>query len=555
MAEGPIFLVAEIEVFASGEVTTLEAEPFGVLALGTLSKDSVPLEDTSTMLVSDHGYVTRNDDPDGVQVYEPILSSGIEIDRRLELNPDGQGAAAGWGSIRLINNDSALTGLVASRNCDGRDLVIRRGRKIDSGYKTWRDPPKGTLEILLAGVGAGWTLTDQEVTVVLRDPSYWLEQVIEGSTYGGTGGLDGNSTLKDTRKPLVRGGTNVAPVQEVAPILVDPTLGIYQVSDAYGTVEALYERGLAGGITFNANVADITLGSPPAATYDVESSGRGLFIRLGTFPPAGRITVDCTGKFPDNTAASTAGALTKKFLQQDMSLPTAYLDTASFDALDTAFAFPVGFHIPPGDQLDARLIVGTILRSSAARLVPTREGKLACIRFIPVDPVAVSVAKLNTANVISVEQVPLSAPLMPPPQHISVGWGRHYTVQTTGLAPTLSGIRLQELAQAWQVATNSGSGDVTLAWRRPSNPAIVETVLTSQAGGEELAALLAELWCIQEGRKVYNVTVPLSIGLEFDLGEVVSVRYPGALVDGKLGMVVGEQIRTEGDVAILQVLV
>lgn len=418
----------------------------------------------------------------------------------------------------------------------------------------YADPPLANTSVLLAGLGAGWVVDETEVRLSLRDPSYWLEQEADGSLYAGTGGLEGTEALENKRKPRLRGGTAAHPVREISPVLVDPVNGIYQVSDATGGIVNLYERGLGGSITFAGAVSDISAAAPQPGTYTVEQSGRGLFFRLGTFPPAGVITVDAWGAFPDATTPSTAAAVALQLLLQDLSVPSAYVDSASFSTLAASNPWTAGVWLGSDESIDGTELVGTLLRSSAARLIPRRDGRLAAIPFGPIPGGATPSATFTTAQIIDCAARQLPAPMSPPPFRIRVAWGKNYTVQTSSLAPSLNGDRIQELAEPWRVAA-SGNANVSLRWRRASDPPLVETALTNGTNAASLATGLASLWCVGAGRLFYDVTVPLQLALAREIGDVIQVQYPGPLAAGSLGRIVGEQIRFSDNVATLQVLI
>jgi hypothetical protein len=96
---------------------------------------------------------------------------------------------------------------------------------------------------------------------------------------------------------------------------------------------------------------------------------------------------------------------------------------------------------------------------------------------------------------------------------------------------------------------------VLAAWRRPSDPALVETALLDQADAQALADGLRDLWAVAAGRKLYDVQLPLAFALRHDIGDPIRITYPGVLAAGALGRLVGEQLRTADGVATLQVLV
>lgn len=549
---GPIVLLAEFDAYRPGSVGTPVGQP--ELALTPLSLTTTPqtLDDFQTIRTSDVGYVSRPTDSIGIQPYAPILSSGIELDRQMDFGPNGAGAAAGWGALRLADNGS-LPAIIANQNIDARAIRVRMGRRVLQPHGYWRDPAYDETAELLNGIGAAWTLTEREATVRFRDPSYWLDDALDGTAYAGSGGLEGSAALAAKRKPKLRGGTAGAPVREIPAVLVNETSGIYQVSDSTGGIVALYERGLAGGITFNANVGDITAAAPPAGTYNVESSGRGLFFRLGTFPPAGLITVDAWGNFPDGAVANTAAAVALNLLTQDLAMPAAFIDTASFTGMAAAFPWTAGEWL--FDQpIAGRDLVGRLLRSCSARLVPRRTGRLAAVGLTAFGAGAFQVASYTTAQIVSCQQRELRAPMAPPPFRIRVGVQRFFATQASDLAPTLTGARRQTLAEAYRVRSAAGTGVLT-AWRRASDPPIVETSLTATADGDSLAALLRDLWSVPVQRTLWDVTLPLAFALRHDLGDPVLITYPGLLAGGGLGRIVGEQIRTADQLATLQVLV
>lgn len=81
------------------------------------------------------------------------------------------------------------------------------------------------------------------------------------------------------------------------------------------------------------------------------------------------------------------------------------------------------------------------------------------------------------------------------------------------------------------------------------------SVLLNATGAQALADVLRDLWCVQAGRRVYDVTLPLSLVLARDLGDWVRLTYPlPGLRAGALGQIVGETIRWEEGRATLSIL-
>jgi hypothetical protein len=551
--DGPLFAAVEIELYAPGGAETLLGEPWAATAWGTLSTEPLALESTELLRASDLGWVTQPGDPPGVVVHPPILAAAFELDRAVALAPDGSGAGAAWGEVRLIN-DGSLDALATSRNSDGRPVRLRMGRKQRLPHGYLADPPWAETVQVFGGIGSGFRLEDRGLRIALRDASYWAERPASGAAYGGTGGLDGTDALAGKRKPQVRGGTALAPVRHVTPVLVDPAALIYQYTDGAGTVEALYEGGHAGagGYVFAGNVADLYSGSTAAGEYRTDNA-RGLF-QLGT-QPLRAITVDCTGAFPSGTVETSAALLAWRMLLEDAAVPAIWLEEAAFRGLHAAQPWTAGYALGLDEQLDAIALAGRLLASLSARLVPSRTGRLSVMSLRAVPPGTRPAYAYTPAEVIACREIPLGAPLDPPPYRVRVGWARNHTVQDSDLSPLIDPAVAQAIAEPWQVASWVSTA-VQAAWRRPSDPDVLDSDLLDGGDASALALLIGGLWAQASPRRLFEVAVPLVLALRHDLGAVLSLTYPlPGLSAGALGLQVGEAIRRAEGIATLRILV
>jgi hypothetical protein len=548
---GPLFLAAEIELYQPGGTSTPEGLPWGVAAWGALSIQAEPAESTDTLRASDTGWVTLPGDAPGQVVYPPRLLGAFELDRQIALPPAGAGAGAAWGALRLANTDGALDAVFAARNADGRPIRVRIGRKAPLAHGYAADPAWADTVEVFAGLGAGFALEDDALRIELRDASLFLERRGTGDTYSGAGGLNGNSALQGKRRPRTRGGTTDAPVRNVAPTLVDPAALIYQYTDAAGTIVALYEGGLAGDITAAGNVSDLYSGSTPAGQYRTDNA-RGLF-QLGS-TPARQITLDCTGAFPSGATASTAAAIAKAVLLEDAAVPSIWVDGGAFDAVDTARPWLAGFHLGLDQPLDTVEVVGRLLGSVGARMLPLRTGALSSVLLALPETGATPAYAYTTAEIVACSQRRQPAPLDPPPYRIRVGYARNHSVQTSDIAPTVDATRRQLIAEPWQVAA-AASVDVLAAWRLPSDPDVLDSDLLGAGDAQALADALAALWCVPTPRRVWDVTLPLPLALRHSVGAVLRLTYPvPGLSGGALVLVVGEQLRVADGLVTIQVL-
>ena len=549
----PLILVAEAELYVPASGAAPGPLPHAAAPHAAISLAPRTLESTETLRVSDAGWRSAPGDAGGVIAYPALLTGSLDIDRAIVLDPTAQGrTSAAWGQLRLRNEGGALDATVATRNADARPVNVWYGRRTlaNDARQYLADPTRAQLALILSGLGAGWSVQDDEATLALRDPGYWLERQLTGATFTGAGGLNGTSDMAGQRRPMVRGGTSGAPVKHITARAVTTSL-IYQVSDAAITVQALYEGGDGAQIPFASNTTDLTSGSTPAGQYRTDIAD-GLY-QLGS-SPVRPITIDATGAFPSGATATTCGALARLFMVEDLALDVALLDVPSFDAIDAAWSHPAGFFIDGADAVEPAAVVSLILASANARLVPTRAGKLRAVMLRAPTAATVPVASFDPTTIIACAAASPGAPLSPPPFRWRVGYARTNTIVSSDLDPNVTAATREALATEWRTASSSNAA-ITAAYRRPSDPPIVPSVLLDATGAQALADVLRDLRCVQAGRRVYDVTLPLSLVLARDLGDWVRLTYPlPGLRAGALGQIVGETIRWEEGRATLSIL-
>ncbi len=374
-ATGPPFFVAEITALQPGTTGLLRALGWNGSPWNTLSLTPSPIESTATIYASDMGYVTRGNDPNGIVAYPPVMTEAFALSREVPIEPGRTAAAWGWGAIQLSNEDGRYDGIAAQWNADGRPVKIRRGFKAwDDTRGIWVDPSYNSLLDVFIGVATPWFLDADKLTVPVRDSSYWIEKPLQADQYNGAGLYNGTVTLAGKPRPKTRGGTAAAPVQNISPILLDPTWLIYQYNDAPGTVVRLYEGG-AAVFTFAGDVADLYLASTPQGQYRTNNA-RGLF-QLGS-SPVHTITADVTGAFLTAGIRTTVAFIAYYLLTEDMALPPDNIDAASFSVADVLYPYTAGFYFHPDQNIDGATAVSTVLESFGAKLIPNRIGQLRC---------------------------------------------------------------------------------------------------------------------------------------------------------------------------------
>ncbi len=201
-------------------------------------------------------------------------------------------ARSGVGEAVLLNTDGGLDYL-ADYSVDGRLATLKLVDEADVVTQVLR----GTVESL--------SYSGTRVALRLRDPYASLNRPHPYNVYGGTNalpaGADGVATdIKGKRRPRSYGK-----VRNAAPMLVNTSRYIYEVSDlTTATVSAVYDRGVA--LTNGGAYSDMaTLQStPPSAGQFRAFQG---YFRVGT-TPSGTVTCDV------DDSTSLLGAVASKLV-------------------------------------------------------------------------------------------------------------------------------------------------------------------------------------------------------------------------------------------------
>ena len=547
-AVGPIFYVAEITARLVTVTFTPPVYGIGVRPLGTLSPMSSTLSRTTSVFVSDVGY---RGTPSGgsLQVYPARLDQAFTLDRHMTLPPSGGVTAISAGSMTLINVGGTYDSVAGTLSTDGQPVRVLAGRRVMPAADPrlmFLDPAYSTLSPAFVGMGQPWQLSEQTLEVPLQDATYWLQGPIQTSVYLGTGGLRGTPDLTGKTLPMLRGGTSSNPVRNMTPETVDPAYLIYQVSDGPGVVTNIYEGGYGPndgthGYVNAGQVSDIYSASVPSGKWVWSSSASGLFIRLGSSPTY-QITCDACGYFQDGGQAFTPLALALAIIRYQTLLDPSFIDFGTWSAADAAYSYTAGIFVAGGGTDTAISVVSTLLGSIGAKLIANRAGLLR--PFVLRAPVAGATPRghFTTANVSTLTAQALDASLDPPPYRWRVGYQRLYTVQTTSLSPQIVNLSTKiYLAAQDRYAVWTGGG-IFNAVSRPTDPDPVAGALLNQADAQSVANDLGTLWGVK--RRSYAVTVPIEVGIGFDLGDNIMLSWPtGPLTPSAVGQIVGEQFR------------
>lgn len=554
-AEGPLFCAIEVEVYRPGGTYATAGLVHAEAPHGAMPLAAAAATDSDILRASDLGYVSRTSDSIGLQVYVPTLEQGFACNRNLDLQPGTAAYSASWGDLRLASDDRRYDSGLAGRNADQRAVRVLLGRKVrDLSRGLWTDPPYADLAQLFTGLAQPWQAEESALALPVRDYSSYLERPYLQNAYGGTGGLDGTADIAGRLKPRLRGGNSSDPVRNIAPVRIDSVNNVWAISDAEATITTLYENG-AAVFTFGGNVSNLYSGSTSAGQYRTDTVN-GLF-QLGS-PNAGQITCDAWGKFPTGTSMFSpphylANYQALLMLAMDVLLPDGTFNGNTFGVSSAPGLFESGWYWDGSTQESCGQAVARILASINCRLITQRDGLIACMPLRPIPAGTTAGGSYSTAHIVSLRRVPLPAGVAPPLYRVRWGYQHNHAVLTSGINATVTDARRQFLSTADRFTTAANLAVLT-QYRRPNDPQPIPSALLQQADAQLMAQQTLDLWGVE--RRLYAVELPITLALRHDLGDVLSITYPLDDLDaGRLGQVVGEQVRLGDSTSSLMVLI
>lgn len=500
------------------------------------------------------GFNTSSDDTPPDAYFEPRIAQPIKVRRHMF----SYGATMGrsvleYGELVLLNGDGELD-FILGLGLDGRALTI---------YHTsvsYRPSFPADFLVLLTGTMEQPEFSGDAVTIRLRDRQADLSVRLQTTRYAGDNvlpaGLEGVAgDLKGKPKPLCFGV-----VKNVLPPCVNTTRQIYQVHDgAVASVDAVYDRGAAytAGAAY-ADQADMEANAPAAGQYRVWAAGG--YFRLGSTPD-GEITADVTEgetaadrtagqiyarvieRLASNSSAAlllswarlvTAGGSTADALVTDSGL--AIVERGSLtgsdpETLDAAEPSEVGLWV--NEETTVAEACDRIAETPGAWWGVDRFGSLH-IQQLVAPSVPQPAARLTEHDLLRpLERLATNDPGKGLPVYRQVlRWGRHYQVQSSDLAASVTLARRSELSKEWRevVATDSSVVDA-----HPLSPEVIRDSLYSTAAGAQ-AEVNRRLALYSPRRDRFEIVVPLTPEtLVLDLGDVVELTHP------RYGLEAGEQ--------------
>lgn len=355
---------------------------------------------------------------------------------------------AGRGMINLLDTSGRLYDSMVNLSWDGALLEIYRGRSTDL-RANWTK---------IASMTTSGVLYDSTTkSLRIRDASWKLEAEIQPARYGGTGGIDGDASIRGVTKPYGIGWVENAPLQTI-----NATLLIGQLSNSsIFSVNDLRDGGQSLAFSADYPSYDTLAAAVIANGFYATCLARGL-IRLGALPTK-QLTADFCG---DNDLLSgkrrpmTRADIVRRiacglgFVRFDQ---TADIDAQSFAQLDNNYTAELGYFwnqpISKGDAI--REVMSGLSGYAAVRF----DGKL--IAGAAELPTGAPFSTLTFGR--DFKSSPKMISYSPPRYATYIGWGRNYTQQTrdqlqTGV-PEAQALIYSQPTQAEQAASLA-NGDI-----------------------------------------------------------------------------------------------
>ncbi|MHB9879078.1 hypothetical protein ACSMXM_05390 [Pacificimonas sp. ICDLI1SI03] len=334
--------------------------------------------------------------------YLPVLVSSP----RTEINfLDGEGLPSiqiDYGSIGL--RFTSEQDIWSRYSFDGADVRI------------WRGAGNDILNYERVFTGRSGPLVRGSVLqgeIPLRGNEGALEEPLLASTFAGTGGAEGPSSMAGQLRPWMAGKVFAVPG-----VLVDPVNWIWQLNDGPINSSTLaYEN----GITLGASVATKPTTYSALAALELEpgewaESPATGYVRLGA-EPTGKIVFDASA------GTARAGAIVKAILESFGQT----VNSTSAAALDSAFPYDFGWY--QVDRVSAGEVYRKIMAEVGGYAIPDENGVWRMGLFATgKSPIALKIDRSAAPLVRNVSQ----GVALPPVHKVTVGYSPTVDVHSSG---------------------------------------------------------------------------------------------------------------------------
>jgi hypothetical protein len=430
----------------------------------------------TTLYLSNRNYITASSDTPASTAYTACITGGVSFAETLSL--DGTPSIS-YGDIELDNTGGVRDAWLGY-------VWANRQVRVYMGDPRW---VRADFRLIFDGVAGDLLARDAEVlNLSLLDKLQRLNQPLSEATLGGA------TDNKDRLLPLAFGECH-----NVSPLLTVPSTLTFQYHN--GAAERLIEVRDNGApiTTYTSNLA--------AGTFTL------------TAAPVGQITADVQGAKPGGTWSANIATLVQYIVQNYGPATTRYsagdLDSASLSAFASANTQPAGLCLT--DRANVLQVCQDLAASVGAQVVVTTLGKLRLIQLaLPAGgtPTAVTAQDFDEHSLSVTERPPVQATA-------KLGWGRNWSVQTSGLATGLPASSAAALGQGVLSATSSDA-TATSVYKLGTQPEQVDTLLVVESDATTEATRRRDLW--KTPRQVYTARYRAHLLLT-ELGDAITLTH------------------------------
>lgn len=444
----------------------------------------------TTLYLSNRNYTTASGDTPASTAYTACITGGVSFAETLSL--DGTPSIS-YGDIEIDNTGGVRDAWLGY-------VWANRQVRVYMGDPRW---VRSDFRLIFDGVAGDLLARDAEVlNLSLLDKLQRLNNPVTEAVLGGA------TDNKDRLLPLAFGECH-----NVSPLLTVPSTLTYQYHN--GAAERLIE------------VRD---NGSPIATY-TSNLAAGTFTL--TAAPVGQITADVQGAKPSGTYRNDVGRLVQYIVQTYGPSTTRFsgvdLDSTQLASFVTACPQPVGLCLT--DRANVLQVCQELAASVGAQVVVTTLGKLRLVQLaLPASgtPTAVTAQDFDEHSLKVSDRPPVAATA-------KLGWGRNWSVQTSGLATGLPASSTAALGLG-VLSTTSSDATATSVYKLATQPEQVDTLLVVESDATTEAARRRDLW--KTPRQVYEARYRAHLLLT-ELGDAITITHARfGLSGGVTGLVV-----------------
>ena len=430
----------------------------------------------TTLYLSNRNYVTGSSDTPASTAYVACITGGVSFAETLSL--DGTPSIS-YGDIELDNTGGVRDAWLGY-------VWANRQVRVYMGDPRW---VRSDFRMIFDGVAGDLLARDAEVlNLSLLDKLQRLNNPVTEAVLGGA------TDNKDRLLPLAFGECH-----NVSPLLTVPSTLTFQYHNGYA------ER-----------LIEVRDNGAPITTF-TSSLSTGKFTL--TAAPVGQITADVQGAKPSGTYSNNISTLVQYIVQNYGPSTTRFvsgdLDAASLSTFASAHPQPVALWL--SDRANVLQVCQDLAASVGAQVVVTTLGKLRLVQLaLPAGgtPTAVTAQDFDEHSLSVSDRPPVQATA-------KLGWGRNWSVQTSGLATGLPASSAAALGLGLLSATSSDA-TATSVYKLGAQPEQVDTLLVVESDATTEAARRRDLW--KTPRQVYTARYRAHLLLT-ELGDAITLTH------------------------------